>query len=129
MQLGADRVLYVGQRAGRGFRMLKRNLIGVALPAVVLLVACQSVAGIDEAVEGDRIASGISYVMGTNAETHGPIFWAVSDGGDFNTGDEVCVHEGYRCKAVIAYSNGMIASKIACNVETVAGRIGLVACR
>ena len=43
---------------------------------------------------GTQLTQGNAIVTGSNKNTHGPAFWAVSDGASFDTGNEVCGYTG-----------------------------------
>lgn len=43
-------------------------------------------------------------VEGTGVATHGPAFWAISNGGAMDSGDEVCPDQNLTCQDVIEFS-------------------------
>ena len=46
---------------------------------------------------------GVAFVTGTGATTHGPAFWAISNGGALDTASEVCSAEGVGMTAQSAF--------------------------
>lgn len=50
-------------------------------------------------------SDGKVFVKSSSAGTHGVKYWAISDGSNSDTGDEVCAKEGQSCVDVVEYSS------------------------
>lgn len=58
--------------------------------------------------------NGNVVVSGTASDVYGPTFWAISNGGSFDTGTEVCSQNGFTCVDVLEFSTPATPTDSAC---------------
>ena len=68
-------------------------------------------------------------VQGTGAPTHGPAYWAVSDGDSFDHGDGVCQEEGLSCQNAIEFSTMADPTQSSCGTAHAVGTTFIAFCK
>jgi hypothetical protein len=125
-QVETDGDLWWGDPAAKGedsfdLRLARVEDAGFAHPRFVLAANDPQ-----QAVNVDIKAP---LVQGTGATTHGPAYWAVSDGGAFDTSSEVCARESLSCQGALDLSNVADPAHGGCGDAHAGGAVFLAFCR
>lgn len=74
--------------------------------------------------------NGNIVVSGSGSAVYGPALWAISNGGTFDTGTEVCVKNGFTCQSVINFAGlGVSPTSVACGTSITSTQTFLAMCK
>lgn len=73
--------------------------------------------------------NGNVVVSGTNSAIYGPTMWVISNGGSFDTGDEVCPQLGFTCQDVLEFSTPATPTDSTCATTNANGVKFLAMCK